>query len=1143
VKSSSPLPHASRRPSVSNICYLLTICFAAGISVAAPAPPSDHSQQVAVIGRLLSEPAPPPDWREFLEKRKQTRPVRPPADAPISDVINYWRNAPRSETPDQPTRDRLLEACESKPEEMPGLLPRLALDAPDVQARLKKLYDRLVPERRNENSWRLDTLQDALMTHGNYFRDELKRRAFFPDNVTEPAFIEAVSALIRFDREGARQLFLKESTSSDRRRRVMAISQLRRYFSTETDPEIAAGWLNELKGIAADRAAEKSAREFALTSVMQTETPENDRWFLELFRDPTLDTVDEYVGSSTPLGNVVATRPDYWIPKVSLLVGSKDAATHANAVHALIYFSRTRSRADAMRPLLPWLDNPNWAPDPKEIGGRSTLIYTLSKVDLPEAVPGLLKVVETASSYELAGAAEALAHYHARQAVGPLKRALTREKDDQHRRTLTRALVELDGLTTGEIVDALKSYAIQISTEEGRNVLEAATDILPKTEVDLRVNMGRELVRTKLADDRLSVAILKKAEELAHSNPAAADILRQFAVQWQTPSATEAIVARLRSGQLTVDWVKQLIEHRTRLVEPLSKVRDLAGVALGIQAALTADAGLVNQVLESKDRAAQLALLAVARLARTELPISSIARWLASEDQQIARAAELYLEANDSPEARTEIWRLAPGTAKILGARWYFDPGHFTFGAFDETESKLRDAVLSKKGPAATYALLSEGYWGGDGQRVLFVENGKTILRGDDGNGRTRECEIPEAEMKSLTDWLQHERIEDLPPFDAGAADGIQWEFVRLTRDGGRRIFMNNPPEGGGAMRVEVGQQPGPDPAIYGELTHRLTNLTERSMRVVYRSLAEMPGYQVVHPREKGEVVAVRKEQEQLMAGIRLPSQGGMAWHRVTDAGLSADFTVQEAQKWSEDYDNENTVEVHEGPLAGQKLCPTDVGRKREDGLWAFGAASNAELIAKGNFDRPVVCPGGEWIVVARTPPGKMWDVPNGMFRIHLPDKQIFPVDLPAADTFKAVAWVEAHKRVLLYQQRELEAGEAGPKEAEFYLLDPVSGEQEKVEGEFRPFFDAEKQTLQPTTEKNKVWAVLHPTRIDFRPESTATIGQFDTYNFRFTPLIICPDVVFESEHMFVDEATHLVWIAVNGDLLRLSLPKITPNK
>jgi hypothetical protein len=850
--------------------------------------------------------------------------------------------------------------------------------------------------------------------------------------------------------------------------------------------------------------------------------------------------VEEHSDGSTLLGDIVATRPDYWIPKVAVLVGNKNATTHANSVHALIYFQRERARADALRPLLPWLENPKWAPDPKEIQGRSCLIAAVDRVDLPESVPGLLKVVETASEYDLAYAAEALAHYKAREAIEPLKRGLKKETEEQHRRTITRALVTLEGFSTREIVDALKRYAFKLSTGEGRAEVEAATEFLSKKHLDPEVSMGRELARIDLADDRVSADLLAEADRLAESNPAAAEILRQIVAPWQTPAATKAVVERLRAGEFTANWVAQLIERRQRLATPLAQVRDLAGAALGVQAALTADSAFIDRALENQDRLAQLALLAVARLARVALPVTPIAQLLSSDDQALVHAAELYLETNDSPAARTELLRHLSGKATILGARLNFDPGHFTFGGFDKTENKLRESVLRDDGPREIIAFLSEGYWGSDGQRVIFVEENRAVLRADDGNGRTREREVPPGELKSLVDWIAREQIEDLPPFDAGAFDGIQWEFVRLSRKGGRRIFMNNPPSGARAPRVELeDERPEPDPALYGELTRRLTTLTEGPMEVVYKTLANLPGLQLIHPREKGEVVALRKQKDQLSAGIRLPTQEATAWHRVTDSGLSKDFVVEKIEP-DEDvaqYGQDHVIDIREGPLAGKRLLPKGGGDDGEAGLWAMQKDRKPELISKGNFGAPILCPGGEWIVAARLPPDKAWDVPNGVVRVHLTDRRVFPVDLPPADNFKPIVWIEARKRVLLYQQRDWEDGKAGPKDAEFYLLDPATGKHDKVEGEFRPFFDAEKQALQPTGNPNEVWAVLHPNRIDSKMELTATIGRFDTQNFRFTPLLKFPEVIFESDSIFVDQPAGAIWIAANGDLLRLSLP------
>ena len=122
-----------------------------------------------------------------------------------------------------------------------------------------------------------------------------------------------------------------------------------------------------------------------------------------------------------------------------------------------------------------------------------------------------------------------------------------------------------------------------------------------------------------------------------------------------------------------------------------------------------------------------------------------------------------------------------------------------------------------------------------------------------------------------------------------------------------------------------------------------------------------------------------------------------------------------------------------------------------------------------------------------------------------------------------------------LYRQRDLQDWKAGPEKPEFYLLDPIAGATEKVEGEMRPFFDERRRKLQPTEKPNEFWAALHRSIIDPKLRTT-TIGRFDSHNFRFTPVLTFPDVDFDSSSFFVEQPNHLVWIAVNGDLLRLAL-------
>ena len=464
-------------------------------------------------------------------------------------------------------------------------------------------------------------------------------------------------------------------------------------------------------------------------------------------------------------------------------------------------------------------------------------------------------------------------------------------------------------------------------------------------------------------------------------------------------------------------------------------------------------------------------------------------------------------------------------------------------GPIKQAESKLRQKMRGENGPQEIYALLTEGTWGGLGQRFLFVFNNRAVLHCEDGNGRTRERDLTKDELTSLRRWLSTNKVDQLPQFDEGAADGIQYEYFHVQRDGNEhRVFMNNPltaPIGAGA--VFFGTKAAPNRKLYGELTQRMLKLDQAPMRVIYSTLEKLPGFRVVHAKENGEVTALANRKGQWFAGVSISDDKPIQWHGVSETGLSDKSEPGAADPFQADipgYYNWRKVDlvIPQGPSAGRKVLWAGQRQKdRLEALWISSATAEPELLERGVFAEAVATQGGEWVVAAKTPPGKMWDVPNGVVRIHLPDKKMFNVDLSPADNFDPVAWIEARKRVLLYRQRDPD-GEAGPDKPEFYLLDPTTGATEKVEGEMRPFFDARRHELQPTGKPNELWAALHSSIVDPLLHTTR-VGRFDSYNFRFTPMLTFPEVEFDSSNFFVDQTAHVVWIAVNGDLLRVSLP------
>lgn len=458
-------------------------------------------------------------------------------------------------------------------------------------------------------------------------------------------------------------------------------------------------------------------------------------------------------------------------------------------------------------------------------------------------------------------------------------------------------------------------------------------------------------------------------------------------------------------------------------------------------------------------------------------------------------------------------------------------------------ESHLRDVIRRSDGPGEIYALLSEGTWGGVGQKYVFISNSRAVLHCDDENGRTRERDLTGAELDELRTWTSTNKVDRLPKFDEGTADGIQFEYFHAVRNGDEhRVFMNNPPGApiGGAA-VFFGGKGVSNRKLYGELTRRMLKLTDAPMRVIYPALEEMPGFRVVHAKENGEITAISYRNGQLLAGVSRSYDEPIEWHVIKDDRLSDQSGPRVPNSSEQDipgYYNWHKADLTFpiGPLAGKRLWGGQRQNDQLEGLWISGENNQPELIAPGEFAGPVTSQGGEWIVVAKTPPGKMWNVPNGIVRIHLPDKRMFDVDLPPADNFDPVAWIEARKRVLVYRQRDWQDGKAGPEKPEFHLLDPVTGTHEKVEGEMRPFFDAGKHKLQPTARPNEFWAALHSSVVDPKLHSTS-IGRFDSYNFRFMPMLSFRDVEFASDSVYVDEPSRVIWMTVNGDLLRFMFP------
>jgi hypothetical protein len=484
---------------------------------------------------------------------------------------------------------------------------------------------------------------------------------------------------------------------------------------------------------------------------------------------------------------------------------------------------------------------------------------------------------------------------------------------------------------------------------------------------------------------------------------------------------------------------------------------------------------------------------------------------------------------------RSDIARATLSTFLCLYGASAFAQGDAWPGEIEDHFRRLRASIQKDEGPAEIYALLSTLT-----QRIIEVKkDGTAMLHYDDSNGRTRDRAIPADELAQLRRWLSKKKVDELPPYDPSIFDGIQYEYVHLDRKGTeRRVPMNNPPETIAAASSEFGGQ---NPRAYGALMQRMLALDATKVPVVYRSLQPLPGFRLVYTATNNEFVsALALRNGQLLAEV-WPTGKAKTWHVVTNRGIAPARVVEprhplEREWWPKYFAGDDYVDATEGPYTGKRLWRGTRRKDEVEGLWASGVKGAPELIARGVFSQLIICPGGEWIVTEKT-------APNTVVRIHLPTRTIAPVELPAADDYRPILWLESHRRVLLYQQRDddYRGGQAGPKDREYYLLDPATGRCERVNGDFRPLTDYNNlpRQLQPSAEKNVVWGTVVHWKPDRPGEADTDIGKYSVQDFVFSPLLHLPGVHVDSDQMVVDEKAGEVWLllSVSGDIAKVTLP------
>lgn len=1107
----------------------------------------------AILRELVDLPAPRPAAADAGKPNKNYGDIPPPDDAPFEDLKGYWETKMYDTPP--PTASvktslRLIEAARSDPAGFDTMLRIFPAD-PAVAESVKNVFD-TAPADQVSDFWR-DRIKGWLKSNSNIFIEEVAAEALRAKDHVEYGWITyegSLKALARFDWERAKPLLEKfENDRANPRTAVLVLGLFYEHAVSEKDADGARKYREKLRAVVEDGSANPSVRNGAMDSLAARDWPGRDEWYLSLFENETLFHLFEGGTGYEPLTTISRKDPDKWIPILVKLVGNKNRAIHNVAVANLLQFHRK----DALLPLLPWLTDPEWAAVSWNPRGRRTLMEMVASLDMPEAVPGLIWIVEN-DEVEASGAARSLEVIKDRRAGPALLSRIEKTKNEDDRKWMVQALIACEGLTGAEMVQAIQAYAeavLQPGAEEKID-LYAEDDPLP-----VRVRIGWALARRKAPPEEFVRLLFDHIRELRKSRPDLAAKLLQIAEKWQGKAVYVEMLQRAADGDAGASGIVKILAHRKEIREEapleLSWLTGKSGLAGALGLAVMEDAAAMQGLVNPDTPDAAVAALAFARLLRLKLPVSDIAPLLQSKNKLLALAAERYLESENSREARQVIFEAHPGEMPILGARETFRSGNGNakyaevlkllfsslgeyysgnnYDGMEKAEDRLRAELKSDKEVLHIYAFTAND-GAGQAHRVLRVYKDRATFTLYDDKSYFRQKKLTRNELDDFNELLAKMDIDDFNPVQGQCHhDCYAREFISLNARGGVRVFAS---AGLAALRGLDFMETLFDGSGY-KLRYYLENeikglevlFADRNGKVpitLWKNGSDMRVLISDAPREreianelskldreerKNEELDYREQQRTSRKRQYARQYEHLYWLRLTKDGLEG-ITAEPAEvpylRYRAEFPNVENFDPNDNiPQVLSGEYEVRAGNGYNSGVALVNGSSTVILRTDGWYRDPVTTADGKWAVISKI--DSTWDGPRSLYRLNLATGREYKVDLAAHSDLKAVSFIGAHNKMLVRV--------AGS----YYLLDPRTGKLQPVKGEFTPLRDQTWRGLQPAGQPDEFWAAIPDSEKD-----ETSIGKYNSKSFVFKPLLKLPKILLKSMDIWVDENEGFVY-------------------
>lgn len=716
-------------------------------------PPVKAKEDPMMVLLSLPAPAPPnPLIAGTVRKRDEAfyDKSKPPADnAPVEELLDYWeyqsqsfRDLGYNPKPSDRVAARLYAEIEKDPKRLLSLINSLP-DEERAGALAKEIYDREGANGVFDRSER-ESIKRWLTYHTSFFSSDLARVAQQAGEAGEyVSNHEEVLALARVDYDRAKPIVDRlASDSSQRVSQVLAKwAQYRHALETESLGDVET-YRDELKAVVEDKRATPGMRDLALDALIkEKEWNGRDEWYYSLLGDETLADLrvngSSYTGLTTPL---YYAPDEKYIDKMLELVRSDNPVIRAAAVRNLVLKLNTRN-IEIAKALIPWLEDPKWAVEIND--ARGALVRQLSEFEVPESVPGLIKIldekqtqmrpayganVSNAAANAMSASANLARFYNTNASNAPATNtvpttpvttypyrysavaALGKQKDPRavpalrrvfpdgegyERHGVVRAILMCRGFSITEQLDALEVQANGVPEDSVTGVpsivtaLNATLGSGSGSAAEMKALLGQALVQSEEISDELARALVARIEAVDKTNPTQAAAYRKMILRWQNAAINILLLSDVKRGRADADSMIRLLSQRKALRDnQASDVVDLRSGgpgSLAFAACLLNDAADHIALLDTGSTENKIALLACARLIRTPLPVAKVAELLGSPNAGLVTAAERYLESEDSAEARQIVLSRHPNEARIMGATSAF----FVEGAADSYNEYL----------------------------------------------------------------------------------------------------------------------------------------------------------------------------------------------------------------------------------------------------------------------------------------------------------------------------------------------------------------------------------------------------------------------------------------------------------------------